>query len=57
MCSANSRKLPGGAPALAVQPRLGQAGLGGADRGDRLGARLDLVGDGSSRRARSSRLE
>ena len=31
---------------LALEPGGGQAGLLGADLGDRLGASLDLVGDG-----------
>jgi hypothetical protein len=39
-------QMAGGAPALAVQARLWQAGFGGSDFGDRLGARLDLLGDG-----------
>ncbi|MPL80554.1 hypothetical protein SDC9_26455 [bioreactor metagenome] len=39
-------QLAGGAAALALQAGDGQAGLGGADLGDRLGAGLDLVGDG-----------
>ncbi len=38
-------QLAAGAAALAVQPRLGQAGLLHADRGDLGAAGLDLVGD------------
>jgi hypothetical protein len=43
-------QLPHGAPALTLQPRLGQAGFLAADKGDRLGAGLDLVGDGVEKR-------
>ncbi len=39
-------QLPHGAPALSVKPCLGKPGFLAADLGDRLGARLGLVGDG-----------
>jgi hypothetical protein len=50
-------KLAGGAPALALQARFGQAGFLRPDLGDRVAARLDLVGDGVEKRRALSRLE
>ena len=49
-------ELPDGAPALAFEPGRGQAGLGAADRGDGLGARLDLVGDARRERPHAPRV-
>jgi hypothetical protein len=43
-------KLARGPPALALKARFGQAGLLRPDLGDRVGARLDLVGDGVEER-------
>ena len=42
-------QLTGRASALGNQPRFGQAGLGAADFGDGVGARIDFFGDGDEK--------